>query len=1044
MERLKRRRDGLRRVIHNLTKEIDEFITTATEENETEIDSNTREKISASKNLIKEKEAEIKELQEEIYDNLDKDDEFDQELDEATEFELEIRRLEERIKSTLTSTQPQTRKNLTDESNEKTSVRLPRLEIKKFGGEPTEWQQFYETFNSAIHNNNKISDIEKFTYLKGYLSNEAATAINGFSLTSKNYNKALELLKERFGNEKLIVSTHMHNLLRIKPVTRDRDVKGLRILYDSIETQARSLQSLGIDSKNYGALLAPVIMEKVPHFIRLIINRTVKEWDLELMLNVLREELQARENCGNGEKEREHSTIKQEEQQQQHRKNFINYSIRENSQPHTASNLLVGTPNCVFCKGQHFSDKCSVITDLDGRRNFLRKGGRCFLCLQSGHIFRECTRKKVCFYCKKHTHHSAICDSARTSANFCEFLVGNVLSKETPIMCHNSSCREKTPSTPTEKRDIPHNETPNMNESSHNAINTLFSTHKETRNARTNSPSNLKKGFPKDVNKALAQRNASSEAKRDFPTNKNNSRSNPKKDFPSNVNKPAHLLQTAEAFTSLRNGTQAKVRLLLDSGSQRTYVSRTLVNKLELKPTSTESLCLSTFGNEPTRPKKFDVFEFAISSTKTNEPIKLKAVAMNHICNPITDQEIIWSVEHYEHLKNLELADSGSGVLEIDILVGTDHYWEIITGETIRSQIGPTAVNSKLGWILSGPTSKSPNHSAVNNVHTMKVNLHNQTDCLDEIVKRFWDLETLGIKETETDVIDEIVQKITLNEEGRYEVSLPFKETSPIIPDNFKTSKQRLMSLLRNLKKNPEKLQSYDKIMKEQFAQGIIEPANEPAAPGQVHYLPHHGVVRDDKNTTKLRIVYDASSSSSPKTPSLNDCLYKGPQLNPLLYEVLMLFRTFPVALTSDIEKAFHQISVTPSERDYLRFLWFDDVFSEQPKIIRNRFARLIFGVSSSPFLLTGTMRKHLSTYNDIDPEFVRKVTDAFHVDDFTSGETNIEQALTLYKKLKLRFAEANFNLRKWRTNDTKLRELIESNEGTRKTMNCYFTSVTM
>jgi len=124
----------------------------------------------------------------------------------------------------------------------------------------------------------------------------------------------------------------MHNLLRIKPVTRDRDVKGLRILYDSIETQARSLQSLGIDSKNYGALLAPVIMEKVPHFIRLIINRTVKEWDLELMLNVLREELQARENCGNGEKEREHSTIKQEEeQQQQHRKNFINYSIRENS-----------------------------------------------------------------------------------------------------------------------------------------------------------------------------------------------------------------------------------------------------------------------------------------------------------------------------------------------------------------------------------------------------------------------------------------------------------------------------------------------------------------------------------------------------------------------------------------------------------------------------------------------------------------------------------------------------------------------------------------
>ena len=148
----------------------------------------------------------------------------------------------------------------------------------------------------------------------------------------------------------------------------------------------------------------------------------------------------------------------------------------------------------------------------------------------------------------------------------------------------------------------------------------------------------------------------------------------------------------------------------------------------------------------------------------------------------------------------------------------------------------------------------------------------------------------------------------------------------------------------------------------------------------------------------------------------------------------MILFRTFPIALTSDIEKAFLQISVNPEERDFLRFLWFDDVFSDNPKIVRNRFARLIFGVNSSPFLLTGTMRKHISTYKDIDPDFVRKVTESFHVDDFTGGEFTFENAYELYKKLKLRFNDANFNLRKWRTNHPKLRNLIESFENEKTT----------
>ena len=139
---------------------------------------------------------------------------------------------------------------------------------------------------------------------------------------------------------------------------------------------------------------------------------------------------------------------------------------------------------------------------------------------------------------------------------------------------------------------------------------------------------------------------------------------------------------------------------------------------------------------------------------------------------------------------------------------------------------------------------------------------------------------------------------------------------------------------------------------------GIIEPANKNVSPGNCHYSPHHPVIREDKNTSKVRIVFDASAKSDGS--SLNECLCKGPQLTPLAFDILIRFRSFAIALTSDIEKAFLQISINENDHDYLRFFWFGDAFSDSPKVVRNRFTRVIFGVTSSPFLLNQTIRKYV------------------------------------------------------------------------------------
>ena len=89
---------------------------------------------------------------------------------------------------------------------------------------------------------------------------------------------------------------------------------------------------------------------------------------------------------------------------------------------------------------------------------------------------------------------------------------------------------------------------------------------------------------------------------------------------------------------------------------------------------------------------------------------------------------------------------------------------------------------------------------------------------------------------------------------------------------------------------------------------------------------------------------------------------------------------------------------------------------------------RAMFGVTSSPFLLGGTLQHHISKYEE-DPEIVKKVLESFHVDDFNSGEENVDQAFELYLKSKKILSDGAFTLRKWSSNSKELLELIRKIE---------------
>jgi len=202
---------------------------------------------------------------------------------------------------------------------------------------------------------------------------------------------------------------------------------------------------------------------------------------------------------------------------------------------------------------------------------------------------------------------------------------------------------------------------------------------------------------------------------------------------------------------------------------------------------------------------------------------------------------------------------------------------------------------------------------------------------LDEQLRSFWELESLGIQEEEKTLYDDFANNITFSD-GRYKVSLPWKEFHEPLPDNYQLSLKRLQGLLCRLRQDPAILKEYDRTIKDQLEKGIIEAVQvEELTSHQVHYLPHHAVVRRDKTTTKLRVVYDASAKSDG--PSLNECLHKGPRFNQLILDLLLRFRSYRIALTADVEKAFLMIAIDDKDRDVLRFIWIDDITKNEPEL---------------------------------------------------------------------------------------------------------------
>ena len=171
------------------------------------------------------------------------------------------------------------------------------------------------------------------------------------------------------------------------------------------------------------------------------------------------------------------------------------------------------------------------------------------------------------------------------------------------------------------------------------------------------------------------------------------------------------LLQTARtvAYGNDETRTAVPVRVLFDSCSQRTFIKNELKSKLNLKPIRNEIVCLNTFRSKKYVKQKCDVVRVRLKA-KYGEEAELTAICYDKICSPLP---VKVNVQEYVHLDGLEFADnleSENDQGSIQILTGSDRYWDLTTDEIIKGPEGksrPIAMQNKFGWLIAGPVNNS-------------------------------------------------------------------------------------------------------------------------------------------------------------------------------------------------------------------------------------------------------------------------------------------------------------------------------------------------
>ncbi|XP_022816835.1 uncharacterized protein LOC111349816 [Spodoptera litura] len=496
-----------------------------------------------------------------------------------------------------------------------------------------------------------------------------------------------------------------------------------------------------------------------------------------------------------------------------------------------------------------------------------------------------------------------------------------------------------------------------------------------------------------------------------------------------NVSLSSHVTATsstailATALVPVReheSGQVTVLRALIDHGSQATFMSERAAQMLRLKRTPVNGT-ITGVGSTTTNVKHSAEIQL-LSRHDASFNFTVKAyIISTRLTAKLPSQTI--STNTWPHLQGLSLADPSfnkSG--RVDLLLGVDVCAQIIKGEVIKGPPGtPCAQNTSLGWILFGNVeTKLPGDDII----VMHLDLD-----LNNMLKRMWEQDPYDKPEPtpEERKCEEFYETTTMrNKDGRYIVRLP-KKTNMLLStqgDTRTIALKRLYQLEQRFKNNPKLKSDYATVMKDYELNYMEEvPKQEIANPSV--YLPHHAVVKEEKETTKLRTVFNASQKGSNNV-SLNDELMVGPQIQDDMRSLIMRWRMKKVCFVADIQKMYLQVIVNEEDRDLQRILW---RYDEQEPVKDYRLTRVTFGTASAPYLAVRTLHQVAIDEGQNYPEAAKIISRDYFMDDMMSGKDNVTDAIKVAKEIDVILQKGGFKLKKWCSNNADFLKAFEESE---------------
>ncbi|KAK0390240.1 hypothetical protein QR680_019408 [Steinernema hermaphroditum] len=873
--------------------------------------------------------------------------------------------------SPMAMTQLITRAPSPSPQNSSSALHLKPVPLPTFRGDVAAFDHFLATFESRV-NRTSLSDDDKYYYLCESLEGEAKRLIYGFTPGGQSYQPAVELLKNRYGQKITLLDTLVGQLQ--STAAASDQISDQRRLFDKLQVITCQLAAKGesLDTRSTITQIRSKFNVEIQR-ASLRDERKHSHWSFNDLMESLDRIIEEEETITRNTKSSNPTTAPRMQQNPRQPRaptkegQAQKITFRTST---TASNGSRTKAKCIFCPGDHRSAECHVVASQYDREKHFMNQMMCLNCTSKQHGVAECPSTGRCFYCKK-KHHSSLCRNLKQTTN---------------------------------------------------AGGTSQSLRKQLTSQET-SPQRSRNGSPRII-----------------------------------THSPGKGDITAATGTAINviTGQTDRIHMFLDTCASRSLLSNEFAKKLNLRSERKEVLQLQPFGAASPSPTECDVVTLRIQDAfGTSHDMKVYTTNGLHSClrkTPISGEDA-----HYIQSNQFRLDESQTSPDPFvpDLILGSEYVWHFLntSRQTEDLPSGRQLIPTRFGYVISGtpkPQETTKTITEITPVMTItepeKTKAPEQSRTTFEEDRHTWEktlaLDNVGALDNGTPsskqiaaLNAQIVSNFTTTVEKRddeYYVQFPWKEDiCADLPTNFSIALHRLRSVLRTYKSQPKVLDQYDGVFQDQLNQGIIMevgPEERRSPKGILHYLAHQAVLTPQKETTKLRIVFDASAHFKEKH-SLNDVMHQGPTLLPDLVGFLLRFRIHDIVIVGDVEKAFLQVRLQESEQDATRFLWIHDhsrpVTEDNLRVFR--YTRVPFGINASPFLLAQTIRHHLLSSPDQD--LAQSLVDNTYVDNVIYTAKTESEATKFYQDAKRTFADINMNLREFLSNSDNINRSLKDED---------------